>query len=192
MAKRKPQRQKAAEKTAITDESEDDGPPLRIGISGWFGVLLVLMSIVGVCAALNSLCWQLQTRWQYTEGVCRVVTAEIVHFNNSYELNIEHQVEVNGRKYRPTRNTEQHNPSYNNLHDAEEALQRYRAGSEHPCWYDDADPDRHSVLVSRDMDTRTQSMVLCVSLALGVIGVSLVKFGARMNAPAPNAQQQPG
>ena len=141
----------------------------------WGGLLLIALGIVGASAAGQSLAWQMQTRWKYTSGHCRVVKAEVVPSNNGYELNIEHQVEVDGQVYRATRNTEQTTPSYNNLPDAETALASYPVGSLQPCWYDAADPNRHSVLVRRDMDTLLQSTVMAVSLLLGITGIWLLR-----------------
>jgi hypothetical protein len=112
------------------------------------GALLILFLGVGTAAhALRSVCWRLKTRWLYQQGQCRVVKAEVTLMDGSYVVEVEHQVEADGRPYRRTTNTEEERPEAGTRGEAEELLKGYQVGQLYPCWYDAADPDAHSVLL---------------------------------------------
>ena len=102
-----------------------------------------------------------------------MVAADIVRVANSFELRIAHQVEINGRAFGRSENTEQDTPTYNSHAEAEKSLAKYAIGSVHPCWYDAQDPARSSVLVDRSMDTGFQLAVFAISLAVGALGIKL-------------------
>jgi len=169
----------------LSENSPSPQPPnnLKTKVLFALGLILMFVAVIGIFSALQSLVWQLQTRLRYTEGRAVVVSAKIVpQGTHSHELHIEHSVEIDGRWYRPTRNTEQHNPSYGNLADAEEALDYFGVGSVHPCWYDPADPDKHSVLIRHSMDLAGQPRVFGFSLLMGIIGWKLATRGFRSPA----------
>ncbi|MEQ8786322.1 MAG: hypothetical protein RIC55_08480 [Pirellulaceae bacterium] len=161
-----------------TKRSNASPPRKRGGFAPWLrpitGLLLVIIGVVGAAASVNSLAWQIQTRWSYSAGTCRVVSARVVQVGHGYELDIAHQVEVDGRAYRPTRNTDQSPPAYASRAEAEAALASFSIGSVHRCWYDAQHPDLHSLLIHRDMDPWTQSGVLVVSLVAAVAGAGLL------------------
>jgi hypothetical protein len=112
------------------------------------GIALILFLGVGTAVhALGSVCWRLKTGWLYQEGRCRVVAAQVALMDGSYVVEVEHQVEIDGRHYRRTTNTEEEQPEAGTRAEAEELLKRYEVGQLYPCWYDAADPDAHSVLL---------------------------------------------
>lgn len=108
-----------------------------------------------------------------------MVAAEIVKVTNNFEIRVAHQVEIDGRAFGRSENTEQYTPSYNSRQEAEESLAQYAVGSVHPCWYDAKDPARSSVLIDRSMDTGFQFAVFAISLAVGALGIKLVSGSKR-------------
>src|SRR5262249_39029804 len=109
----------------------------------WLGWLLIACGLIASCPSLQTLTWELQTLWRYTEAHCRIISAEVVRADGRYRLKVLHQVEIVGRRYRTTENTEQDTPTYNTLEEAQDRLGRsYPIGSLQPCWDDAAHPHR--------------------------------------------------
>jgi hypothetical protein len=112
------------------------------------GTLIIFFLGLGTTAyVVKSVCWRLKTGWFYREGQCRVVKAEVVRAESAWLVDVQHRVEVDGRQYRPTTNTEEETPEAFSPEDAEKLLARYEVGQLYPCWYNAADPDAYSVLL---------------------------------------------
>jgi hypothetical protein len=112
------------------------------------GILIIFFLGFGTAAyAIRSTCWRLKTGWLYQEGQCRVVKADIGQREGVWIVDVEHRVEVGGRQYRRTTNTEEETPEAYTHEDAEKLLGRYEVGNLYPCWYKASDPDGYSVLL---------------------------------------------
>ena len=112
------------------------------------GTLLIFFLGFGTTAdVVRSVCWRLKTKGRYQEGQCRVVKAEVVRAETDWLVDVQHRVEVDGRQYKPTTNTEEETPEAYSPEDAEKLLARYEVGLLYPCWYDAANPDAYSVLL---------------------------------------------
>jgi hypothetical protein len=112
------------------------------------GALIIFFLGAGTAASvLQSVCWRLLTQCRYQEGRCRVVKATVAPMDGSWVVDVEHRVEIDGRQYRPTTNTEEERPNAATREEAEQLLRHYQVGQLYPCWYDAADPNAHSVLL---------------------------------------------
>ncbi len=120
------------------------GDPLLISI----GALIIFFLGFGTAAdVLRSVCWRLKTKWLYEEGQCRVVKAEVTRAETAWLVEVEHRVELNGRQYRPTTNTEEETPYAYTREEAQRLAESYAVGQLYPCRYKAADPDAYSVLL---------------------------------------------
>ena len=171
---------------ASTENATEKKPIGRLWF--WLGWSLVACGLIAACASVQTVTWQLQTLWRYTEGQCRIVSAKVVRADGMYRLEVLHQVEIDGRRYRATENTEQDTPRYNTLEEAQARLERsYPVGSLQPCWYDAADPNRHSVLVTEGIRPLKRLTLLGASLAVMVLGGWLVRRATPATPPAGDA-----
>lgn len=154
---------------------------LRLHPVSWFGWPLAFCGVLGFFGSLRTLQWELMTLWRYTAGTCRIVSSRVVAADGHYRLEVRHQVELDGRIYQSRENTEQDAPTYNDRAEAEARLARsYPVDSIQPCWYDAADPDRHSVLVTEGIYPGRSAAILGISMAMTVAGAWLIRRGVRL------------
>jgi hypothetical protein len=137
------------------------------------GVLIIFFAFGTVASTLQSVCWRLKTQWYYQEGHCRVVNATVERMDGNWVVDVEHRVEIEGRQYRPTTNTEEERPSASTKEEAEQLLRRYQVGQLYPCWYDAADPNRHSVLLRDGLNPWEPLTFLWLSPLLASPGILL-------------------
>lgn len=142
----------------------------------WLGWPLAFCGVLGCFGSLRTLQWELMTLWRYTEGKCRIVSARVIEADGNYRLEVRHQVEIDGRAYQSRENTEQDAPTYNDRAEAEARLARsYPLDSIQPCWYDAADPDRHSVLVTEGITPLRSVSIFGISLLMTVVGAWMIR-----------------